>query len=332
MATAIRCRSRRRVIFDATPPDPLPLVLDEAPDESLSSWLIRHAQFYGIAPSTFSRRVGIDMLTLARIDRRLTAGAARALAIAMRRSRTEIASMTHQQHEDRLAPMIARGKAAQTCVECQLRHRSDKRVTVVLKSWSQGWRIACPVCGSRLQEVDGGEVRPPSDAFEHVWDEARNGEELLTNIERLAADRAAFVVALLHLLLLHRSPTRSDAPRQIARGRVLDVVVPGFDDFDRRARFTINGTTPLVVPLTIRIALLAGLSRTQNDPDFYKRMENACSGKESIRFDAVKIKLLADAHPTFSYLQQIRDSSPFWSRHFQQRRSKTAPVSPYRTV
>lgn len=320
------------MIFDATPPDPLPLVLDEAPDESLSSWLIRHAQFYGIAPSTFSRRVGIDMLTLARIDRRLTAGAARALAIAMRRSRTEIASMTHQQHEDRLAPMIARGKAAQTCVECQLRHRSDKRVTVVLKSWSQGWRIACPICGSRLQEVDGGEVRPPSDAFEHVWDEARNGEELLTNIEHLAADRAAFVVALLHLLLLHRSPTRSDAPRQIARGRVLDVVVPGFDDFDRRARFTINGTTPLVVPLTIRIALLAGLSRTQNDPDFYKRMENACSGKESIRFDAVKIKLLADAHPTFSYLQQIRDSSPFWSRHFQQRRSKTAPVSPYRTV
>ena len=55
------------MIFDATPPDPLPLVLDEA----LSSWLIRHAQFYGIAPSTFSRRVGIDMLTLARIDRRL---------------------------------------------------------------------------------------------------------------------------------------------------------------------------------------------------------------------------------------------------------------------
>ena len=110
---------------------------------------------------------------------------------------------------------------------------------------------------------------------------------------------------------------------------MLDVVVPGFDDIDRSAPFAINGATPLVVPSTIRIALLAALSRTQSDPDLFKRMENACSGRESIRFDAVKIKLLADAHPAFSHLQQIRDLSPFWSRYFQQRRSKTAPVSPF---
>jgi len=115
---ADRCaagRSRRRVIFDSAPPDPLPLVLDEAPDESLSSWLNRHAQFNGIAPSAFCRRVGIDRLTLSRIDHRLTTGAARTLANAMRRSPTEIASMTHQQLQDRLAPMIARGEAAQVC-------------------------------------------------------------------------------------------------------------------------------------------------------------------------------------------------------------------------
>ena len=103
---------------------------------------------------------------------------------------------------------------------------------------------------------------------------------------------------------------------------MLDVVVPGFNDVDRRAPFTINGATPLVVPLTIRIGLLAALSRTQNDPDLYTRMENSCSGRESIRFDAVKIRAVADAHPSFSYLQQIRDESPFWSRHFQQRPSE----------
>jgi len=49
-------------------------------------------------------------------------------------------------------------------------------VTVILKSWCHGWRITCPVCGCRLQDVEGGEVIPPSDAFEHIWDEARNGE------------------------------------------------------------------------------------------------------------------------------------------------------------
>ena len=105
---------------------------------------------------------------------------------------------------------------------------------------------------------------------------------------------------------------------------------PGFDDVDRRAPFTINGATPLVVPLTIRMALLAALSRIQNDSDLYTRKENSCSGRESIRFDAVKIKLLTDAHPSFSYLQQIRDASPFWSRHFQQRPSETGAISRFR--
>ena len=59
-------------------------------------------------------------------------------------------------------------------------------------------------------------------------------------------------------------------------------------------------------------------------------MENSCGGRESIRFDTVKILLLADAHPSFSYLQQIRDTSPFWSRHFQQRPSETGAFSSFR--
>jgi hypothetical protein len=82
--------------------------------------------------------------------------------------------------------------------------------------------------------------------------------------------------------------------------------------------------------LTIRTALLPALSRTQNDPDVYTRMENAYSGRESIRFDAVKIKLLASAYPSFSHLQQIRDESPFWSHHFQQRPSETGAFSRFR--
>jgi hypothetical protein len=41
-------------------------------------------------------------------------------------------------------------------------------------------------------------------------------------------------------------------------------------------------------------------------------MEKACGGMEGIRFDAVKIRLLAEANQAFSDLQQIRDSSLFW--------------------
>ena len=108
-------------------------------------------------------------------------------------------------------------------------------------------------------------------------------EEMLAGIDQLPTDRAAFAVALLHLLLLPRSRTRNDVQRQIWRGRVLDVVIPGFDDVDQHAPFTVHTATPLVAPLPIRVALLAGLWRTQNNPDLYDRIESACSGRESIR-------------------------------------------------
>ena len=313
-------------------PEPLPLVLDEASDESLSSWLSRHAELYGIAPSALSLRVGIDGPTFARIDHWPTVGEARSLASAMRRTPAMILSMTHQRYHGQLAAMIARGKTFLACPECQKIHRRDNRAAVVLKSWSHGWRITCPVCGSRFHEANGDRTHPPAGAFNHIWDEARNGEEMLADLDRLPADQAAFAVALLHLLLLQRSPRRNDVQRQIWRGRILDVVVPGFDDIDRHAPFTVHRRTPLVAPLAIRVALLAGLWRTQKDPDLYDKMERACSGRQSIRFDATKIKLLADAYPAFSPLRNIRDSSPFWSQHFQQRKRKAAPVSRFRAT
>ena len=329
-----RCLARKQPSRDHRRglPEPLPLVLDEAPDESLSSWLNRHAEFYGVSPSALNLRAGINTPSFARIDYWPTAGEACSIASAMRRTPEMILSMTHQPYHGRLATMIARGKPVLACPECQTIHRRDKRATVLLKSWSHGWRITCPVCSSRLQEITEGKIYPPANAFDHVWDEARNGEEMLARIDELPTDRAAFAVALLHLLLLPRSRTRNDVQRQIWRGRVLDVVIPGFDDVDRHAPFIVHTATPLVAPLPIRVALLAGLWRTQSNPDLYDRIESACSGRESIRFDAAKIKLLADAHPAFSHLQQIRDSSPFWSRYFLQRKRRTAPVSRFRAT
>ena len=306
-------------------PEPLPLVLDEAPDESLSSWLNRHAEFYGVSPSALSLRAGINTPSFARIDHGPTAGEACSIASTMRRTPEMILSMTHQPYHGRLATMIARGKPVLACPECQTIHRRDKRATVLLKSWSHGWRITCPVCSSRLQEITEGKIYPPANAFDHVWDEARNGEEMLASIDQLPTDRAAFAVALLHLLLLPRSRTRNDVRRQIWRGRVLDVVIPGFDDVDRHAPFTVHTATPLVVPLPIRVALLAGLWRTQNNPDLYDRIESACSGRESIRFDAAKIKLLADAHPAFSHLQQIRDFESVLVSLFPAAKAKKRP-------
>ena len=88
-------------------PEPLPLVLDEAPDETLSSWLNRHAEFYGVSPSALNLRAGINTPSFARIDYWPTAGEACSLASAMRRTPEMILSMTHQRYHGRLATMIA---------------------------------------------------------------------------------------------------------------------------------------------------------------------------------------------------------------------------------
>jgi len=197
-------------------PDPLPLVLEEAPDESLSSWLNRHAEFYGIAPSALSHRVGIGRLAFAGLDHRLNESEARTLASAMRRSPTSISNMTHLQHQDRLMAMIGRGgEPVHACSECRQRNRRDNQATATMKSWSHGWRITCPLCGSRLQDVDGGKAYPPADAFEHLWDEAWRGEELIANIDLLPADRAALgavaFVAFASVARPHGYPTANRA-------------------------------------------------------------------------------------------------------------------------
>ena len=108
-------------------PEPLPLVLDEAPDESLSSWLNRHAEFYGVSPSALNLRAGINTPSFARIDYWPTAGEACSIASAMRRSPEMILSMTHQPYHGPLATMIARGKPVLACPECQTIHRRDRR-------------------------------------------------------------------------------------------------------------------------------------------------------------------------------------------------------------
>jgi putative transposase len=124
---------------------------------------------------------------------------------------------------------------------------------------------------------------------------------------------------------------REDAIRALLNGRTSTLAAKEVEEVAVELGLS-RATLYRMIRLHRAGGTISALSRTQNEPDLYKRMENACSGRESIRFDAVKIKLLADAHPTFSYLQQIRDSSPFWSRHFQQRRSKTASVAPFRTT
>ena len=50
---------------------PLPVVLKAARDELLSSWLARHARFYGVTGSFFAKWLGLGDFRLSALDYRL---------------------------------------------------------------------------------------------------------------------------------------------------------------------------------------------------------------------------------------------------------------------
>src|SRR5580704_15783164 len=59
---------------------PLPVVLPALPDELLSSWFQRHANFYGVSGGRLLRHCGLDAVSLRSLDLALTAYNQRRLA------------------------------------------------------------------------------------------------------------------------------------------------------------------------------------------------------------------------------------------------------------
>jgi hypothetical protein len=53
---------------------PLPVVLKAARDELLSSWLARHARFYGVTGPFFAKWLGLGEIRLLALDHRLSLG------------------------------------------------------------------------------------------------------------------------------------------------------------------------------------------------------------------------------------------------------------------
>lgn len=191
--------------------------------------------------------------------------------------------------------------------------------TVISKNWSHGGRITCAGCGSQLQEANGSKIHLPSGDFVHSWDVFRTGEEILANFDQLPAARAASSWRL-EMMFLRRSITRNDARRQNARGRVLDVFIPGFDDVDQPARLTAH--TGCCSSYRWRSASLRSQGFPQMNPRLYDRMQRSFSGLESIRFVAATIKRLAGAHSCFLTCSIFKTSNPLRSRNLLQRSHK----------
>ena len=166
---------------------PLPVVLKAARDELLSSWLARHARFYGVTGSFFAKWLGLGDFKLSALDYRLGLEQVARLTEKFRCDPVTLIDMTQINTLDgQVCSLISRGRPLQICYPCADRYAHDGAEGAIPKHWSKAWRITCPACG--LAFTDTTEHRGSratlleTTPFEDLWSEAVAGDKSSSDI------------------------------------------------------------------------------------------------------------------------------------------------------
>jgi hypothetical protein len=268
-------------------PRSLPLVTPPSNDELLSSWLTRIAQDYYIPTRRLLTHMGISSPSPERLDLVLTISQAITMGGYVRQPPDAIIAMTHTKLPADCQRLVRLKLPQQTCRTCAPRLKRDGAAGAVLKGWMQGWRITCRSCGSLLQDVWKDNVSQGQTPFAQFEAEARMGEAL---VEHYAAGTQSFPISpatMLRLLLLRKfiNPAELwDEPR-LPR-RLIGTIISSFDAIaDEHGLNTGIGKTP-VLPVIIRVGLLAGLAAVMKNP--LEQLPRLRAAKVSrLQFDAV---------------------------------------------
>ena len=133
---------------------PLPVVLRPVADELLSSWLVRHAAYYGVTASFFAQWLMLGTRNLSALDHRLGLGQVARLSEKFRCDPITLIGMTFVDAPGRSAELICRGRAPQICRTCADRHAREGASGAVPKHWRKAWRVTCPACGAPLSDTN----------------------------------------------------------------------------------------------------------------------------------------------------------------------------------
>jgi hypothetical protein len=101
---------------------PLPVVLRPVADELLSSWMVRHAAYYGVTASFFAQWLILGTRNLSALDHRLGLGQVARLSEKFRCDPITLIGMTFVDAPGRSDELIRRGRAPQICRACADRH------------------------------------------------------------------------------------------------------------------------------------------------------------------------------------------------------------------
>ncbi len=250
----------------------LPVILPPLVDELLSSWINRHAAFLGVSGGRLMRHYAIDVPSVRDLDLSLSRHQTALLADILRCSPHLIRNMTQSRGGRVRSRLVATRQPTQICRTCAHRHATNLLTYGArLRSWMEGWRITCPICGAALEDFRLYTRlfrADPSDALlVRIERSAREGEQIMDRESRRRGGASAHA-ALMRGLLLPQVP-RTGSRGATTTPRLLDLVVPDSEGFFQRLQPGHWPCTSRMLPLSIRVPVLAGVAAVSNRPDYW---------------------------------------------------------------
>lgn len=274
---------------------PLSVILKPVPDELLSSWITRHADFYGVPPLTMLRHAIPEATSLRQTDTNLGPTAAVHIARLFRSQSSTVLAMTTSGFPQSAARLVA-PRVIQCCIACSEQNRLRGAATAVQRSWIEGWRITCPVCRQRQQETREGAsaFASTSSPFEDLWVDAIHGEELIDQSLGGASAGGISPIDIARLLLIRRCAKPSRHQASIRHSTILGAVVQGFDELVVEQGLPRPTIARPILPIGLRMALLAGISIVyQAGPTLVSELKRQTLGAHYTRFAAIGAGLSA---------------------------------------
>ncbi|WP_029064442.1 TniQ family protein [Labrenzia sp. DG1229] len=256
----------------------LPVALPPFAGELLSSWITRHAAFYGVPALTMLRHCLPEAVSLRIADRTLSRDQATRLAELFSTDAKTVRRMTFSNAQSSAHRFIAK-EPIQRCHSCE---HGTSASGPVLRSQLQGWRITCTHCGRPFHDFARYDDDRP---FHQYHAAALRGEKLLDDDAERDIQTWTSPLELARLLLMRRVPWPFPQNAELWRYRVLGAIIPDLDDvIAREASFPPSPKNP-ILPLHIRPALLAGVAIVERaGPEMLKMLQAHTFGHNRNRF------------------------------------------------
>lgn len=267
---------RKQPSHDMQAPRQLPVILTPCTDELLSSWIARHADFYGVPPLAMLRHCLPETPSLRAADLNLNDNQVLRLARMLCADPGTIRHTTFTNVAESSRCLIAKG-AIQSCSACRV---PEPEPRLVLRSQLLGWRITCTLCGASLAYPGAPGRRSAFGSYHAI---ALAGERLLHNEAERGVRTWASPAKIARLLLMRRGTKHSLEDYQPWRYRVLGALIPDLDDAVERQN--LQSSAIPILSLHLRPALLAGVAIVERSgPEMLEMLCGPMMGENKARF------------------------------------------------